>query len=186
MRVPPKSPRTHLRLIGAAAAVILPACGGGIDSQANEATPAERPAVSVGRADAPKAFVGAVTLAGSAFDSSSLAGNDAVAWFWAPWCVICRSEAPEIADVASRYSDQVTLFGVAGRGELDAMADFVSDTGTEAITHVADLDGSIWNSYGIYGQPAFAFIDDDGSVEVFIGSMGGDALAERIDALIAT
>lgn len=176
----------HFRLIGAAAAVILPACGGGIDSQTNRATPDEQPATSGGEATVPQALVGAVSIDGAAFDSSSLAGNDAVAWFWAPWCVICRGEAPEIADVASRYADQVTLFGVAGRGELDAMADFVSDTGTEAITHVADLDGSIWNSYGIYGQPAFAFIDDDGTVEVFVGSMGGDALAERVDALIAT
>jgi len=132
-------------------------------------------------------FATSSTLDGDlTFDGATLAAGDSVVWFWAPWCTICRAEAPEVAEIAERYASQVNLIGVPGRGELDAMVEFVDDTGTGSLTHVTDLDGDIWSAFGVYGQPAFAFIDDDGTVEVFIGGLGGDALAERIDELIAT
>jgi hypothetical protein len=90
-----------------------------------------------------------------------------------------------VAEIAERYADRVQIIGVPGRGELDAMQEFVDDTGTGSITHVADLDGDVWSAFGVYGQPAYAFIDDSGTVEIFIGGMGGDALAEWIDELLA-
>ena len=133
-----------------------------------------------------EAFATATPLDGaSTFDGATLAGQHAVVWFWAPWCTICRSEAPEVAEIAERYDSLVQIIGVPGRGALDEMTDFVDDTGTGSLTHLADLDGQVWSAFGVFGQPAFAFIDDDGSVEVFVGGLGGDALAERIDALIA-
>ena len=106
-----------------------------------------------------------------------------MAWFWAPWCVICRGEAPAVAEIAARYSDRVNFVGVAGRGEAPEMRDFVSDTGTEGITHLDDSSGEIWASYEIYAQPAFAFITDDGRLETYVGSLGA-GLAEIIDQLI--
>jgi hypothetical protein len=90
-----------------------------------------------------------------------------------------------VAEIAERYADRVQIIGVPGRGELDAMQEFVDDTGTSSITHVADFAGDVWSAFGVYGQPAYAFIDDSGTVEIFIGGMGGDALAERIDELLA-
>ncbi len=134
-----------------------------------------------------EAFSTSTVLDGeTSFDGASLAGGDSVVWFWAPWCTICRAEAPEVAEVAEQFAGQVTLIGVPGRGDLDEMREFVDDTGTGSLTHVADLGGDVWSAFGVYGQPAFAFIDDDGSVDVFIGGMGGDALAERVAELVAT
>ncbi|PAZ13053.1 hypothetical protein CLM62_26490 [Streptomyces sp. SA15] len=34
------------------------------------------------------------TVDGKAFAGTSPAGKDAVLWFWAPWCAVCRGEAP--------------------------------------------------------------------------------------------
>ncbi|WP_395153494.1 redoxin domain-containing protein [Ilumatobacter sp.] len=202
----PNSRRQSIRVaaILGVAAVVLAACGGGGDqSNSSPVTAADTSAVEAPGPSSPRgeqtpqvaelaaalteAFGASTTLADSAaFDGASLAGGDSVVWFWAPWCTICRGEAPDVADVAEQFGSQVNLIGVPGRGQLDEMVDFVNDTGTGSITHVPDLNGDIWSAFGVYGQPAFAFIDDDGSVEVFIGGMGGDALAERIDQLIAT
>ena len=80
----------------------------------------------------------------------------------------------------------MTFIGVAGRDDADAMAGFVSDYGVGAFPHVADLDGEVWARYGVAGQPAFAFIDDDGSDELYLGALGEDGLAARLDELVAT
>lgn len=169
-------------------ALLLAACGPGGDatnetsgSGAESAEPADL------GAEFAAAFASSTTLTdGAAFDGAALAGTDAVLWFWAPWCTICRGEAPEIAEVAEKFAGQVPIVGVAGRGELDAMNDFISDTGTESLIQLADLNGDTWSAFGIFGQPAFVFIDDTGDVEVFVGSMSSNNLTDRIDELIAT
>jgi len=175
----------------ASAAIVLAACGG--DGDTTNVPAAGRAATSVApvsdadnsSAALPEAFATATPLDGGTFDAEALAGNDLVVWFWAPWCTICRGEAPEVAEVAARYADQLQVIGVPGRGELDAMQGFVDDTGIGAIRQLADLDGSVWQSFGVYGQPAYAFVDDDGEIELFVGGLGGDALADRIDELLA-
>jgi thiol-disulfide isomerase/thioredoxin len=199
-----RSPRQPFIRHAAALAVgvlALAACGGddngATPAPAPETAPAAGEDASSGGDSAPdttelaaafaEAFAASTPLDSAVtFDGASLAGGDAVVWFWAPWCTSCRAEAPEVAEIAERYGADIQLVGVPGRGELDAMREFVDDTGTGSITHLADLDGAVWSAFGVYGQPAFAFIDDSGDVEVFIGGMGGDALAERIDELIAT
>jgi thiol-disulfide isomerase/thioredoxin len=132
----------------------------------------------------PVALIGATTVDGDPYDASVLAGRPTVAWFWAPWCVICRGEAPDVAAVAARYAEQVNFVGVAGLGATDEMREFVTDTGVGAFTHLDDSDGSIWASYEIYAQPAYAFITDDGRLETYPGALGAEGLAEIIELLL--
>lgn len=129
-------------------------------------------------------FAEARTVDGAIFDATPLIGRDTVAWFWAPWCTICRGEATDVTRIATHYSDKVTTIGIAGRGKQSEMAKFVSDTGIGSFAQLADLDGSIWNAFGIYGQPAFAFINHDGTVDVFVGSLDKRSLTERFEQLI--
>lgn len=119
------------------------------------------------------------TLAGEPFDATTVAEQPVVLWFWAPWCTICRAEAPDVAELATELraaGSPVTLLGVSGRGEVSAMHDFVSETGTQEITHLVDADGSLWRAFGVITQPAFALISADGEVEVVNGALGADGL----------
>lgn len=86
-----------------------------------------------------------------------------------------------------QFEGDVTFVGVAGRDDLGPMLDFVNEYGVDGFDHVADIDGSIWSSFQVPAQPAFAFIDDDGSTEIHLGTIGGeDALRERVEELVAS
>ncbi len=119
------------------------------------------------------------TLQGVAFDPTAIEGRPVILWFWAPWCTICRSEGPYVAQVAAELEaegSEVVLLGVPGRGETVEMDDFVADTGTGGITHVVDADGAVWRAYGVFSQPAFALLSADGEVTVVQGALGADGL----------
>lgn len=188
----------------AVGAIALAACGSGGDDASGSGAVATSPTTTTAATAADTAaptptsadddaaaagfgqtFASGQPLGDATFDGHSLDGVDAVVWFWAPWCTVCRAEAPDVAEVAAEYGDRLQIIGVAGRGEVPAMDDFVVETGTAGFIHIADLDGSIWSTFGVFAQPAFAFINDDGSVETFVGSLGKQALTEQIDELLA-
>jgi len=121
--------------------------------------------------------VSGTTLDGEQFAAADLDGP-VVYWFWAPWCTVCRAEAPTVADVAGRWEGEVTFVGVASRGPQDDMDAFVTETGTAGIRHIADLDGSIWAQFGVFAQPAFVFVDREGSATSWLGGLGEPMLDE--------
>lgn len=57
----------------------------------------------------------------------------------------------------------------------------MSEFNVEAFDHAIDESGDIWSYYGIFTQPSFAFIDDDGTVDVFLGAMGLVGLSSVIE-----
>ena len=172
------SGRRVLLIAVAAVATIATACGGGGDDAADGADP-------VDASPAEQATFTAPTIGGDEFDAVSIQGQDTVLWFWAPWCTVCRAEAPDVVEAAAAFDGSVEVIGVAGRAEVAEMQEFVDDTGTGGLEHLVDGDGSIWTQFGVAAQPAFAFIDDSGEVEVFVGALGGEALTERMQALSA-
>lgn len=185
----------------AAGALLLAACGGGADS-----TPFAAPGSADGASSAPvppagadealeadrdtaeafaSAFASASAIDGE-FDVASLAGKDVVLWFWAPWCTACRAEAPSINEIVERFGADVEIIGVAGRSDVASMRSFIDDTGTGGMMHIADESGGVWSSFGVFAQPAFAFINDTGEIETFVGGLRTDDLADRIEGLLAT
>ncbi len=123
------------------------------------------------------------TVDGGELDAAALAGTPVVLWFWAPWCTICRVQAPEMAEVAAEYAGRVEVLGVAGRGEVEAMQVFVAETGTGGFRHLVDEDGSLWNRFGVITQPAFVFVAGSGTTDSFAGSLGGDQLRAVVEEL---
>ncbi|MGE0880885.1 MAG: TlpA family protein disulfide reductase [Acidimicrobiia bacterium] len=188
----------------AAGAFVLASCGGGGDASSPVTSPTQtaasaQPAPSAAGAAPANAnanananaatpagirLVGAKTVNGAAFDPATLAGKPTVAWFWAPWCTVCRAEAPEISATVAKYQDRVNFVGIAGLGKAPEMRKFVSETRTSAFVHLDDTNGTIWKAYGIYAQPSFAFITAGGRVQTFTGSLDAKSLAKVIDQLI--
>jgi thiol-disulfide isomerase/thioredoxin len=151
-------------------------------SPAPSAPPGSTPGTE--KTEAAPGFRG-TTLDGSPFDAATLTGTPVVLWFWAPWCTICRAEAPDVAEVAAEYEDRATFIGVPGRGETADMREFVADTGTDGLTHVVDADGSLWQRFGVVSQPAYVFVGADGTVQAFGGSLDRESLRQSAGNLLA-
>lgn len=115
---------------------------------------------------------------GESFDAATLAGQDVILWFWAPWCPTCQAESGDLAAAAAELPESVTLMGVAGQSELVDMQSFVTDFGVDNFAHMADVDGSIWATFGVSYQPAYALINDDGSISTVVGPMGKDGVLD--------
>ncbi len=73
---------------------------------------------------------------------------------------------------------------MAGQDSLDASAEFVSEYGVDVIEHLFD-DGDIWQRFGIASQPAWVFLNDDGTFETKLGSLGPSGIATEIANLEA-
>lgn len=189
-------------LLVATSMLTLVGCGGGTPS-ASPVAPAAGPAAPAAGSTAPPAggsatagkggttpervperlrFSGS-TIDGRAFSGESLAGRPAVLWFWAPWCTVCRGEAPDIDAMQRRFGDRVQFVGVPGLGPVPDMQRFVADTGLGGFPHVVDADGKLWERFGVPAQPAFAFVGRDGTVEVSVGKLSVEDLSARLDRL---
>lgn len=127
----------------------------------------------------------ATTLDGQKFSGDSIVGKPTVLWFWAPWCPVCRREAP-IVGAVSRANPAVTFIGVGAQDEASAMREFVENYPVSGFTHLADTDGSVWARFGVTYQPAYAFIDPSGDIDVVKASLSQADLSERVRALSAT
>ncbi len=84
------------------------------------------------------------------------------------------------------YGDDIRVIGVASRDDVEAINGFVDTYQVQGFEHIIDEGGLIWQRYGVFSQPAFAFINDDGTVETNIGAMGLDGLTEAAEGLIAS
>jgi thiol-disulfide isomerase/thioredoxin len=125
----------------------------------------------------------AKTVGGQELSGQTLAGKPVVFWFWAPWCPTCEREAPEVAK-AARANPEATFVGVAALDQEPAMQEFVDKYDLGFFTNIADVDGAVWQRFGVTAQPAFAFVGANGSVDVVRGTLGESALNTRISTLL--
>ena len=80
-----------------------------------------------------------------------------------------------------QFGDDVTIIGIPSLASVDSMRGFVEDTGTSGIPHIPDVEGVLWDRYGVSEQRTYVLINDDGARE----TTGYGALASQVEALIA-
>ena len=110
----------------------------------------------------------------------------AVAVSLALFAVGCGGAATDTAVSAPEAIAEIT------ENEEQATQSFpplIGDTvlGTQLDTN--ELDGEdvvVWADLDIFDQPAWAFVNDDGAVDVHVGGLEFEELAERIEALLAS
>lgn len=124
----------------------------------------------------------ATTVGGEPFDGASLAGSPTVLWFWAPWCPTCRSQIPQVQDLAQTYGDRVGVVGIGSLDSAEAIADFAGDA--DGVTHLEDVDGELWTRFGVAEQSSFVVLDAAGEVVFEAGYGGSDDLGAEVDALL--
>ena len=157
-----------------------------VDSGTPAATAGESPTQNSGDPAAvvtPLPAFSSTTLEGQSVTQADYEGKPTIMWFWAPWCSVCRVEAPTLSKVASELSGSFDVIGVAALGSVDEMKTFVSDTGIENFTQIADPNAEVWSAFGVASQPAFAFISADGSIEIVQGSISEAEILERAATL---
>ncbi len=102
---------------------------------------------------------------GGNFDGASLAGTNAVFWFWAPWCPVCKAAGGDVAALASTLGDGARVVGVGGlSGNTGDMQAFVDDSGTASLMHLADTDGGVYTRFGVTQQHTYVLVSAAGDV----------------------
>jgi hypothetical protein len=96
---------------------------------------------------------------------------------------VCGRELPVIDAVAPDYADTVRFIAVAGQSDLGA----TRAKADELLLNVDwGLDDSIWDLYGVRGQPvSFLITGDDVIVGNWFGAAGEETLREALDGLVA-
>lgn len=83
-----------------------------------------------------------------------------------------------------QYDGRIDIIGVASRDQRPAMQDFVARHGLEDMVNIADVDGDVWQRYGVVAQPAWVFLDvDAGTGERILGALPTEDLEARLDDL---
>lgn len=81
-------------------------------------------------------------------------------------------------EVQQEFGDQVQFIGVPSlSSDVGSMESFVSETGATGLDHIPDVDGVVWNQFGVNRQRTYVVINNDGTWEVTgYGSLRDDVI----------
>ena len=131
-------------------------------------------------------FSGFDFLTGWAVSNESLRGKVVMIDFFSSWCVACRVEAADLAEVYRSYAGQPVEF--VGLAIWDEAGDVVRHIERYGATYpnIMDARGTTAVAYGVTGVPEKFFLDADGTVIRKInGPVSQEQLREVIDGLLA-
>ncbi|MEX1178721.1 MAG: TlpA disulfide reductase family protein [Nitriliruptor sp.] len=172
-------------------ALATAACSGGASAADCERLPGVRPGLcpiaAEDREPAPERAVPVLGDETAERSVADLAGAPAVLNFWGSWCGPCRTEQPELNQVAERFEGRVGFLGVN-----------VDDPTPNALAFVREFDvpyGSVHDPAGSYAaafggigpsvMPSTLLLDERGRVAVrLFGSTDETELTVLLDLLL--
>ena len=80
--------------------------------------------------------------------------------------------------------DRVNVIGVAWAGTESDYADFMERHGL-TFPNISDTEGEVYARYGVPYQPAWVYLDTDGTSQVRRGSMNEITALAELEALAA-
>ena len=120
---------------------------------------------------------------GSIVSVSGFNGTPTAMWFWSPNWGQCRAEASAVAELKRTYQDSIQFIGIASRGDLTQVEEFIERYSVSALPHVFDEQGDIWRQYKISSQPAWIFTDSNGNQERVIGALSDSEIRKKLEDL---
>lgn len=127
-------------------------------------------------------------LDGTAFDSTSLAGDIVVLNFWGSWCAPCRIETPEFQLVYEEVgAEGVQFLGVDVKDDLQLAIAFYADKGVE-YPSLFDPRGEValaFRGFPANAVPSTILIDREGRVAaVYTAAVAAEDLRSALSALL--
>ena len=58
----------------------------------------------------------------------------------------------------------------------------MKDWGLTGLVDLVDVDGSVWEHFGVFGQPAAVLVTTDGGVIGHMGNLTGDAFENFVES----
>jgi DsbE subfamily thiol:disulfide oxidoreductase len=101
-------------------------------------------------------------------------GRVTIVNFFASWCVPCREEAPQLAQLARARG--IRLIGIAYKDKPEAARAFLAETGNPFEKVMLDSDGRAGIDWGVTGVPETFLIDRHGVVRAHFGPLSQDGL----------
>ncbi len=102
---------------------------------------------------------------------------------FASWCVPCRSEAPQLAELSRRG---VHLVGIAYKDKPQDTRRFLNQLGDPYAQIGADEDGRVGIDFGVYGVPETYVVDGQGVIRAkIVGPLTDDNIRSELLPAIA-
>ena len=130
-------------------------------------------------------FGGYDRVSGERVDLDDLRGRVVMVDFWSSWCVACRVEAADLAQVYREYDNANVEFVGIAVWDRPGDADEHIERYDVAYLNILDPRGTMAVSYGVRGVPEKFFLDAEGRiVRKLIGPVSAEELRGILDGLL--
>ncbi|GGH15924.1 TlpA family protein disulfide reductase [Paenibacillus segetis] len=106
--------------------------------------------------------------------------------FWASWCDPCKEEAPDLVDLAGKYSDKLDVYAVnvTQYDKIDNVKEFV-ETYNYTFPVLLDEKEEVFRKFNGAAFPTNVLIDKNGVIqELVIGVLSAEELEAKIKKLV--